>query len=93
MTRQNAPGLISIRDPLLIVLELMRTLATSVLGEHTDQAGLCVIYGSTPALVSASRSLPTIWPQSDMAPKDRQEWRHRLWTPVTSSAIHRKQRQ
>jgi hypothetical protein len=47
MTRQNAPGLISIRDPLLIVLELMRTLATSVLDEHTDQAGLCVVYGST----------------------------------------------
>ena len=39
--------MIRIHDPLLIALELMRTLATSVLGEHTDQAGLCVVYGST----------------------------------------------
>ena len=47
MARQNTTGTISVRDPLPVVLKLMRTLATSVLEEHTDQAGLCVVYGST----------------------------------------------
>jgi hypothetical protein len=63
MTRQSAPRVISICDPLLIVLELMRTLATSVLGEHTDQAGLCMVYGSTcpcERVVVATRNLAAI---------------------------------
>lgn len=39
-------GTIPVRDPLPVVLELMRTLAISVLGEHTDKAGLYVVCGS-----------------------------------------------
>jgi hypothetical protein len=47
MTRQNAPVMISIHDPLLVMLKLMRTFVTSVLGEYIGQARLCVVYGST----------------------------------------------
>ncbi|MGH3974220.1 MAG: hypothetical protein ACRDS9_12980, partial [Pseudonocardiaceae bacterium] len=46
MARQNTTGTIPVRDPLSVALELMRTLAISVLGEHTDQAWLCVVCGS-----------------------------------------------
>ncbi|MGH4017402.1 MAG: hypothetical protein ACRDSL_26445 [Pseudonocardiaceae bacterium] len=39
MTRQNTTETIPVRDPLPVALELMGALATSVLGEHTDEAG------------------------------------------------------
>jgi hypothetical protein len=42
MTRNNATGMIPVRDPLPVVLELMRALAISVLIEHSDEAELCV---------------------------------------------------
>jgi hypothetical protein len=45
MTRRNARGMIPVRDPLPVVVELMRALAISVLDEHTDEAGLCVKCG------------------------------------------------
>jgi hypothetical protein len=45
MTRCNARGMIPVRDPLPVVVELMRALAISVLDEHTDEAGLCVKCG------------------------------------------------
>jgi hypothetical protein len=45
MARRNARGMIPVHDPLLVVLELMRALAISVLDEHTDEAGLCVKCG------------------------------------------------
>jgi hypothetical protein len=34
-------------DLLLIVFELMRTPATRVSGEHTDQTSIYMVYGST----------------------------------------------
>jgi hypothetical protein len=43
MTRHNATEIIPIRDPLPVVLALMRALALSVLEEHTNQAGQCVM--------------------------------------------------
>lgn len=45
MTSHHAPGMIHIRGPLLMVLELIRRLATSVLGEHSDDAGVCTMCG------------------------------------------------
>jgi hypothetical protein len=44
MTRQNTTETISVRDPLPVTLELTGALATSVLGEHIDQAGLCAMW-------------------------------------------------
>jgi hypothetical protein len=41
MTRQNAAGVIPVRDPLPVAFEPLGPLATSVLDEHTDQAGVC----------------------------------------------------
>ncbi|MGH4013763.1 MAG: hypothetical protein ACRDSL_07480 [Pseudonocardiaceae bacterium] len=46
MTRQNTREVISGHDLLLVVLELMRALALSVLSEHTEEAGLCAVCGS-----------------------------------------------
>ncbi len=46
MTRQNTTATICALDPLPVVLELMGALAISVLGEHTDDAGLCAMCGS-----------------------------------------------
>ena len=47
MTSQKATEPIFIVDALPVVLELMRALAPpSVLGEHTDETGLCAVCGS-----------------------------------------------
>lgn len=46
MTSHKATEPIPVPDPLPVVLELMGALATSVLGEHTNEAGLCVVCGS-----------------------------------------------
>ena len=45
-TRDNGTGMIPIRDPLLVVLELMQASAIRVLNEHSDEAGLCAVCGS-----------------------------------------------
>lgn len=46
MTSQKGTGTIPLLDSLPITLEWMGALATNVLNEHTDQAGLCVACGS-----------------------------------------------
>jgi len=46
MSRQNTTATISVGDRLPVTLELMGALATSVLGEHTDKIGWCVVSGS-----------------------------------------------
>lgn len=46
LTTEKATAPIPVPDPLPVVLELMRALATSVLGEHTNEADLCVVCGS-----------------------------------------------
>lgn len=43
MTRQNTTATISVGDPLPVTLKRMATIAASVLGEHTDDSGVCVI--------------------------------------------------
>ena len=46
MSRQNTTATSCASDPLLVVPELMGAPAISVLGECTDDAGLCAMCGS-----------------------------------------------
>jgi hypothetical protein len=46
MTRRSVTGVIPVGDPLPVVLELMRAVAISVLNEHGNEAGQCVVCGS-----------------------------------------------
>jgi hypothetical protein len=46
MTRHEGATTILVLDPLLSVLHELSLLATTVLGEHTNNAGLCAVCGS-----------------------------------------------
>jgi hypothetical protein len=46
LTSHKATQTIPVLDPLPVVLELMGELAASVLNEHIDETGLCVVCGS-----------------------------------------------
>lgn len=46
MASRKATEPIPVPDSLPATLELMRALATSVLNEHADDVGLCVVCGS-----------------------------------------------
>lgn len=87
MTRHNATGTATARDPLPVVFELMQALATSVLNEHTDKSGRYMVRGSTwscKRVVVATDNLAMIYD-----PKTGRTGDAGTPTPVASSAIHK----